>query len=113
MGATGSTGAEGSTGATGATGATGSINGIYVKSSAGSTVYGGAVPTTAITSCDPGDVAIGGGMYTDDPYSLTSTYPSNAFGAPSTASPVAWTVTYWPGPAAQTVTAYAICAPTS
>lgn len=67
----------------------------------------------AITSCDPGDVAIGGGLYTDDPNSLASSYPSNAFGAPSTSSPSSWTVTYWPGSAAQTVTAYAICAPTS
>ena len=85
----------------------------YVKSSAASTVYGGLTATMAITSCDPGDVAIGGGLYADDPNSLASSYPSNAFGAPSTSSPSSWTVTYWPGSAAQTVTAYAICAPTS
>jgi hypothetical protein len=111
-GATGANGATGATGATGPAGPAGGISGIYVKSSVGSTVYG-AVATTATTSCDPGDVAIGGGVYLDDPNSLASSYPSNAFGAPSTSSPVAWTVTYWPGPAANTVTAYAICAPTS
>ncbi|WP_426245835.1 hypothetical protein [Nocardioides sp. LHG3406-4] len=112
-GATGPTGPAGANGATGATGPTGGISGIYVKSSAGSTVYGSLTATMQTTSCDPGAVAIGGGLYTDDPNSIASSYPSNAIGAPSTSSPTSWTLTYWPGPAAETVTAYAICAPTS
>jgi hypothetical protein len=82
-----------------------------VKSTVGSMVVG-ASATMAVTSCDPGAVAIGGGVHASDPQSLASSYPSDAAGAPDTSAPASWTVTYWPG-SSGTVTAYAICAPSS
>lgn len=111
-GAAGATGATGATGPAGATGAAGGISGVYVKSSGGSTIFDPA-GTRATTSCDPGAVSIGGGLNSDVPGTMISSYPSNATGAPSTSSQTSWTVTYWPDASAQTITVYAICAPTS
>jgi hypothetical protein len=58
-------------------------------------------------------VAIGGGLSSDVPGTFVSSFPSTAAGAPSTSSPTSWTVAYWPDVSVTSVTAYAICAPTS
>ncbi len=65
-------GATGATGPAGADGADGALN-FYQKTNAGNAEFGGGI-TSATASCDPGDVATGGGYTIDGAKNNISTF---------------------------------------
>lgn len=140
IGATGLTGADGATGATGATGLTGADGATGPQGPPGQTGATGpqgpagsaaavvyrSVTTNSLTtgtlaavtaSCQPGEVAIGGGWdgthHGNNMYAYDS-HPSEANGTVDTTSPTSWTV--WAlaeNPQSAAFTTYVVCAPTS
>ena len=107
----GARGAEGATGARGAEGARGPEGPQGPAGATNVTVRQGAAGVGSSTAtCNPGEVAVGGGGFTletGEPTFLTFSAPT-----PTTGTPTGWNVTAGPvaGSAAPNVQAYVVCA---
>ncbi|MGZ4475945.1 MAG: hypothetical protein ACXVWW_09585 [Nocardioides sp.] len=115
QGPKGDTGDTGPAGAKGDTGDTGSAGGFsaarFVAGSTNSATTGSLVHVTG-GSCDPGETAIGGVLYSDPTNTVDSlagsSYPSDINGTLDTSSPMYWTIfAYAYGPS---MTVYTECA---